>query len=148
MGRIVDLLKAVWILLRAGCRLIIRLVAALFHPRAHVVRFKSIYDLAISEISKTLKEPPPPGVTLSDKMTDLLRYLPEATAILETPSDSAFAIENPIQAMTYFTASLEGGINRKGQTPARVVRAVNEFITNDTISDAQKEEIFKFAMVF
>jgi len=126
--------------------LVIIVLGGIFRPRSRVVRSKSVYDLAISETSRILGKPPPPGVTLFDKMTEQLKYLPEATTILETPSDSAFAIENPIQAMTYFSFSLEGGIKHKGTIPARVIRYVDEFMADDTICDAQKEKIFKFVV--
>lgn len=143
---IVDLLNAIWTFVRVIGKAIILGIASIFSIRARAVFSKSMYDLAITEMSRTLGKPPPPGATIFDKMAELLEHLPEATAILEAPPVSAFAIENPIQGMKFFNVVLKGGLRQKGPIPARVIRYVDEFMADDSISDAQKEKIFTFAV--
>ena len=64
--------------------------------RKRVIQLRSIYTLALSEMSKTLNETPKPDVTLSGEVELLRKRLLDATAILEKSSGSSFRVENPV----------------------------------------------------
>ncbi len=131
-------------LISAGTRLLKLLLKSKL--RGGVVRLQDIYTLALSEMSKTLGTPPPPGATLTGEVERLQEQLPKANAILEAPAESDFSVENPVQAMRLLSFSLETGIDRKMTVSARTLRALDEFAANDSIPDDQKEKIIQLAV--
>lgn len=114
--------------------------------RGGVVRFQDVYTFALAEMSKTLGEPPPPDATLVGEVEGLRKKIQEAEAVLEAPSDTEFAMDNPVQAMRLFSFSLKTGVDRKITVAARTLRFLDEFAKDDTISDAQKERIIRLAV--
>lgn len=110
--------------------------------RKRVIQLRSIYTLALSEMSKTLNETPKPDVALSGEVELLRKRLPDATAILEKSSGSSFRVENPVQTMKLLSHTLNTGLDRSLGSSARMLQLLDKVMAEESIPAEQKTRLF------